>query len=213
MYLDGVLIEAKDLVNGVSIVQSERVDAVEYVHIELDTHDVIIAEGALSESFIDDDSRAVFHNAHEYALLYPDAQREKARYCAPRLDEGYAVEVVRRRIEERAGMRPCIADRLPLRGYVDLIGRRRIAGWAQNPEHPETPVCLDIIFGGRLIEQVLANRYRDDLERAGLGSGRHAFAFTPPAGLAFAPDEVEVRRSLDGEALGKSADAKRPLRA
>ncbi len=33
----GVLIEAKDLINGVSIVQAERVDKVEYFHIELDT--------------------------------------------------------------------------------------------------------------------------------------------------------------------------------
>src|SRR5215469_4289738 len=57
----GVLIEAKDLVNGASIVQpGEAEEEVEYFHIELDTHDVIIAEGALSESFIDDDSRDTF---------------------------------------------------------------------------------------------------------------------------------------------------------
>ena len=73
MYLEGVLIEAKDLVNGVSIVQTERVEKVEYFHIELDSHDVIIAEGALSESFIDDDSRGMFHNAREYRALYPEA--------------------------------------------------------------------------------------------------------------------------------------------
>jgi hypothetical protein len=54
MYLEGVLIEAKDLVNGASIVQAEQVEKVEYFHIELETHDVIIAEGALSESFLDD---------------------------------------------------------------------------------------------------------------------------------------------------------------
>ena len=66
LYLDGVLIEAKDLVNGVSIVQADRVEKVEYFHIELETHDVIIAEGALAESFIDDDSRGMFNNAHEY---------------------------------------------------------------------------------------------------------------------------------------------------
>ena len=68
-----------------------------------------------------------------------------------------------------------------LRGYVDLIGHL-IAGWAQNVDHPEAPVCLDIYAGGRLIGQTLANRYRADLERAGLGSGRHSFAFTPPPG-------------------------------
>ena len=69
----GVLIEAKDLVNGVSIVQAESVQTIEYFHIELDTHDIIIAEGALSESFIDDDSRGIFNNAHEYRVLYPAA--------------------------------------------------------------------------------------------------------------------------------------------
>ena len=49
VYLQGVLIEAKDLVNGVSILQAEQIDEVEYLHIELDSHDVIVAEGALSE--------------------------------------------------------------------------------------------------------------------------------------------------------------------
>ena len=82
--LEGVLIEAKDLVNGVSIVQAERVDKVEYFHIELDTHDVIIAEGALSESFIDDDSRGMFHNAHEYRALYPGGGDTASRNTARR---------------------------------------------------------------------------------------------------------------------------------
>ena len=65
MYLDGVLIEAKDLVNGVSIIQADHVDELEYFHIELDTHGVILAEGAPSETFLDDNSRGMFHNAHE----------------------------------------------------------------------------------------------------------------------------------------------------
>ena len=41
---DGVLIKAKDLINGSTIVQAERIETVEYFHIELDRHDVIIAE-------------------------------------------------------------------------------------------------------------------------------------------------------------------------
>ncbi len=103
MYFDsasagGVLIEAKDLVNGISIVQAEHADKVEYFHIELETHDVIIAEGALSESFIDDDSRGMFHNAPEFHALYPQAARNAAQYCAPRLEDGNEVEAVRRRI-------------------------------------------------------------------------------------------------------------------
>jgi autotransporter-associated beta strand protein len=203
----GVLVEAKDLINGVSIVQADHVEEVEYFHIELDTHDIIVAEGALSETFIDDDSRAMFHNAEEYAALYPGDVRHAARYCAPRLDDGYEVEAARARIALRAGLRttadqPCVNT---LRGHVDVVSAKRIAGWAQNVDHPEAPVCLDIVAGGRLIGQVLANRYRDDLERAGLGSGRHSFDFVPPDGTDFGIEAVSVRRSLDGAELLQSA--------
>jgi hypothetical protein len=95
-----------------------------------------------------------------------------------------------------------------LRGYIDSVGARSIEGWAQNTEHPEAAVCLDILVGETLIGQVLANRYRDDLERAGFGSGRHAFAFTPRADVAFRLDEVSVRRALDGAALEFSFDVR-----
>jgi hypothetical protein len=104
----GVLIEAKDLVNGASIVQAERVEKVEYFHIELDSHDVIIAEGAPSESYIDDDNRAIFHNALEYDALYADDLRLPECYCAPRLEGGYLVEAVRRRIASRTERSPRI---------------------------------------------------------------------------------------------------------
>src|SRR5262249_53082755 len=105
MFLEGVLIEAIDLVNGVSIVQADRVERVDYFHIELDTHDVIIAEGALSESFVDDDSRGIFQNAHEFAALYPNTSPVRpARYCAPRHAFGLQVEAARRRIAQRAAI-------------------------------------------------------------------------------------------------------------
>ena len=207
MYLEGVLIEARDLVNGVSIVQPDDTDAVEYFHIELDTHDVIIAEGSLSETFIGDDSRGMFHNAHEYPVLYPEEQQAPVRYYAPRCDSGYEVEAARQRIEGRAGLRPANNrnEQFTLRGHVDVVGPDAIEGWARNVEYPEAPVCLDIFVNDRIIGQTLANRYREDLERAGLGSGRHSFEFTPPAGLHFTPDEVEVRRSLDGAAIHKTS--------
>src|SRR5260370_31290565 len=86
---EGVLIEAKDLINGVSIVQADNVDKVEYFHIELDSHDVIVAEGAPSEGFIDDDSRGMFHHAHEYDTPYTHEVRPPARYFAPPLADGF----------------------------------------------------------------------------------------------------------------------------
>ncbi len=208
MYLEGVLIEAKDLVNGVSIVQAEHADTIEYFHIELETHDVIIAEGALAESFIDDDSRGMFHNAHDYRTLYADDVAQPACYCAPRLDEGYGVEAVRRRIALRAGLvgatdGPRVGE---LRGYVDAVSLDAIAGWAQNIDAPEAPVCLDIFAHGQLIGQVLANGYRGELEKAGVGSGRHGFTFTSPEGMIFTSAAVEVRRSLDGAVLDRAVE-------
>jgi hypothetical protein len=95
-------------------------------------------------------------------------------------------------------------QKLALRGCVDDVSSHCIAGWAQTVEHPEAPVCLDICAGGRLIGQVLANRYRKDLQEAGLGSGCHSFEFKPPPGLCLAPNAVEVRRSLDNAVLPSS---------
>ncbi|MEO6839513.1 MAG: Hint domain-containing protein, partial [Bradyrhizobium sp.] len=201
MYLEGVLIEAKDLVNGKSIVQVDQIETVEYFHIELDSHDVIFAEGSLSESFVDDDSRGMFHNAHEYPALYSDAKSAPARYCAPRVQDGYELEAARARIEQRAGLRKTGGARPSgLRGFIDAVSSQGITGWAQNVDHSEAPVCLDIYANDRLIGQTLANQYREDLLQAGLGSGRHGFAFTPPKG-SNASHAIEVRRSFDGAVL------------
>jgi hypothetical protein len=86
------------LVNGLTITQDYGCQMVEYIHIELAMHDVIWAEGAPSETFVDDDSRGMFHNAAEHARLYPDAIREEAIYCAPRITDGYVLEAIRQRL-------------------------------------------------------------------------------------------------------------------
>ena len=178
-----------------------HVDEVEYFHIELDTHDVILAEGAWSETFVDDDSRRVFHNAHEYAELYPEDAVRPVRYCAPRRDSGYEVEAVRRKLAEHAGLLSRDRDAGTLRGHIDVVSPQLIEGWAQSVNHPEAPVCLDVYAEGRLIGRTLANRYREDLQAAGLGSGRHSFSFAVPERSILWPGAIEVRRSLDGTAL------------
>jgi len=58
--------------------------AIEYYHIELDTHEVIYAEGALVESFIDDDSnRENFSNFVQYERLYGAEPQSKMTPFAP----------------------------------------------------------------------------------------------------------------------------------
>jgi hypothetical protein len=102
MWIEGLLIPARLIVNGLSILQDETVGEVNYFHLELAAHDVIFAEGALSETFVDDGSRQRFDNAAEYYRLYPDAGGEPARFCAPRVEDGYALEAVRRGLQSDA---------------------------------------------------------------------------------------------------------------
>jgi hypothetical protein len=97
MFLDGLLIPARCLVNGATIVQEHALTEISYFHVELASHDVLLAEGAPSESFMDDDNRGVFHNARQFAQLYPDGARSDG-LCAPRVEGGYEVEVIRRRL-------------------------------------------------------------------------------------------------------------------
>ena len=99
MFLDGVLVPARCLVNGISILQEGSRDRVDYYHVELDSHDVLLAEGAPSESFVDDDSRGMFQNAREWDALYLGRLPERAVYCALRLESGFEVEAIRQRLE------------------------------------------------------------------------------------------------------------------
>ena len=97
MLLDGILVPARCLVNGIAITQERVSDRIDYFHVELESHDVILAEGAASETFLDDGSRARFQNASEFACLYPDAP-EPGGFCAPVVRDGYAVEAIRHRL-------------------------------------------------------------------------------------------------------------------
>lgn len=102
MFVDGYLIPALHLVNGLSIIQIEKPDQISYIHIELETHDILLAEGAPSESFVDDGSRGMFHNAHEYSKLYPEARALPAQHCAPRLEDGPDLARIHQRLKNFA---------------------------------------------------------------------------------------------------------------
>ena len=73
MILDGLVINASALVNGTTIdwvPMNELPDEVTYYHIETEAHDVILANGAPSETFIDVAGRTAFDNYAEYLTLY-----------------------------------------------------------------------------------------------------------------------------------------------
>lgn len=94
------------------------------------------------------------------------------------------------------------ATALPLGGSLDVCTRGMISGWAWDSADPGRPVPLQILNERSVIARVLANRYREDLETAGIGDGRHAFQVQIPGGLA--PLErhvIRVRSAWDAREI------------
>ncbi len=58
-------------------------------------------------------------------------------------------------------------------GYIDLYDGSRLHGWAKGAG--DGPVTVEILVDEEVIEVILASNYREDLEVAGIGSGKHAF--------------------------------------
>ena len=99
-YLDGALIPVEYLVNHRSIIWDDRAQEVTIFHLELDTHDVLVANGAPAESYRDDGNRWLFQNANTGWDQAPKPP------CAPVLTGGPLVDTVWRQLLDRSGSRP-----------------------------------------------------------------------------------------------------------
>ncbi|MGA9869047.1 MAG: Hint domain-containing protein, partial [Acetobacteraceae bacterium] len=105
VFVDGLLIPVRLLVNHSSIKVASDVAEVEYVHLELPTHDILLAEGLPAESYLDAGyGTALLPGRATRAPVFPgaDAVRE-VRSCAPFATDASRVEPIWRRIAETAG--------------------------------------------------------------------------------------------------------------
>ena len=95
LFVDGVLIPVKHLVNDRSVVRAEMDDrkVIECVHIELETHEVIFAEGAPAETLLVTDGREGFANFVEYERLYGSEERPAMKPYAPIFGYGGRAEL------------------------------------------------------------------------------------------------------------------------
>ena len=190
-----MFIPAWRLVNGVSVTQMQSMERVEYYHIELEKPAVIFAEHMPVESFVDANCRQRFQNAAEFTLLYPEPAPPQ-RHARSRIEDGFLLHRIQTRINARAGLAPLVQSSGPLRGYIDET-TPHVRGWAQDISAPEAPVLLEILHDATIIGTILANRYRPDLRKAGLGSGCHAFELPLPP----LPGIITLRRAGDGASI------------
>jgi hypothetical protein len=106
--LEGVLIVARMLVNGGSIIRDTGFDHVTYYHLELDAHDILLAENLPAESYLDTGNRGMFVNGDMPLLLHPDftnkQSRREAESCLPFVADAARVEPIWRRLAERAAL-------------------------------------------------------------------------------------------------------------
>jgi hypothetical protein len=216
LLIDGFLVPAGRLVNDINIVQAQRVELLSYYHIELEQHGIVYAENCPAESFYAAEELPPFHNEAEFAALYPEGRRPEPR-CAELIEGGHKLLRAEQRILARA--------QSLVKGYVDIPragecftderGEWRfieVHGWAQYlpPALAAQPVEVKIALGRHRVK-VLANYARDDLAKAGIGNGRHAFRATLLAQADTQLHHLTVCAVLNGQKLAFTENAKAAL--
>ncbi len=106
--VDGKLVCARQLVNGETLRQECGQASVDYFHVELAGHAILIAEGLPAESYLDTGNRGFFDHAGEPRVLHPDLTSEtdfptrEAASCRPFVWDEASVRPIWQRLAERA---------------------------------------------------------------------------------------------------------------
>jgi hypothetical protein len=188
--VDDVLVPVEHLINGISVLWDDTARVIEYYHIELDAHDVLLADGAPAESFRDDDSRHLFQNQ-----MCRPPRDEPDPPCAPVVTSGPRLDQAWKRVASRVG--PVWGERLERDADPHLVvaGRRidplvAAAGMVRfRIEAAAGAVIGDVILASRTCIPA-AYGLGPDRRRLGLG----VFGLC----LSHAPGEREVgERELD----------------
>ncbi|GBR53387.1 hypothetical protein AA106555_1281 [Neokomagataea thailandica NBRC 106555] len=146
LFLNNAFVPARMLVNGKSIVVDQQ-DSFEIFHIETDNHAVVMADGALAESYLDTGNRRTFQSKGK--IVFGGFDRLKTWE-----DDAAAVLETRREFVEP--LHKAFSDRATALGFKSVVSEQE---WSQDPEL--RLVCEDgTVFapmrqvGGRYVFQV-----------------------------------------------------------
>ena len=150
IFVDGKLICARQLINGTTIRQEKGLTSLEYFHVELDAHAILLAEGLPAESYLDTGNHGFFTNSGEPLVLHPDLTDEsgyptrEAGSCAPFVSDEASVRPVWQRLAERAA----------------------VLGQPAPQRETTTDPGLQLVAKGRKIRPIFARRRSCDLRSA-----------------------------------------------
>lgn len=64
-----------------------------------------------------------------------------------------------------------------MQGKLERLAERQLVGWVWDAAQPEATVTVELLQAGKVLATARADRLRQDLLRARIGTGRHGFAF------------------------------------
>ncbi len=163
IFVDGKLICARQLINGATILQETGWSMVDYYHVELDSHAILLAEGLPAESYIDTGNASFFANSGVPLALHPDLTDEtdyptrQAGSCAPF-------------VWAEASVRPV---------WQQLADRAAALGAPAQHNETTTDADLHLIAKGRKVKPVYADDFACYFRSAARGE-RSALGFARP---------------------------------
>lgn len=101
MVFDSKLVPARMLVNGTSILIDRTISSYTYYHVELESHEAIWAENALTESYLDTGNRDQFEN-HIVTAIFGGSKKSRGSTVLPLDTSRDFVEPIHARIVARA---------------------------------------------------------------------------------------------------------------
>ena len=114
---EGALMPILALINGQSVARV-KTDEVEYWHVELDAHDILLAHGLPAESHLDCGNRADCANGGAFIEAHPDFKPNHwAKTCLPLVKPGPEVPATKARLMS-------VVFRKPLARYGAIYGGR-----------------------------------------------------------------------------------------
>jgi Hint domain len=180
LLVGGVLVPARLLTNGATICRDDACRSVTYYHVELDSHDILLADGLPAESYLDTGNRGFFSNGGAPLVLHPDLMEEgdhptrEAGSCGPFVSDEAGARTAWQCLADRAATlgRPVTPPEVTRDARLRVIANGRVL----RPMHEDGDrfsfalpnTATEIRLVSRSTPPTVAKPWTDDRRRLGV---------------------------------------------